>query len=125
MLKRTIFFYLVAIGLLLQGCYYDNETVLYNVGAGGSACDTTNVTYSGTIAPIMATSCNMCHVASSGNRVITSDYPNLILAIANANFVRDVNWTSGADQMPKNGQMLPSCVLAKINKWVKNGALNN
>lgn len=125
MLKRTIFFCSLAIGLLLQACYYDNETILYNVGSGGAACDTTNVTYTATIAPIMAANCNMCHVSSSGNGFITADYANLRSLVTKGLLVRDVNWTSGADPMPKNGQKLPPCVLAKINKWVRNGALNN
>lgn len=125
MLKRTIFFCSVAIGLLLQACYYDNETVLYNMGGGGSACDTTNVTYAGTIAPIMASSCNPCHVFSSGNGVITSDFTNLKFIVSNGKLVRDVNWIAGADLMPKGGQKLSPCLLAKINVWVKNGTLNN
>ena len=127
MLKRTIIFYTLAIGLLLQACYYDNETVLYKKDGGGisTACDTTNVTYSGTIAPIMASSCNPCHVASSGNGVITSDYTNLKITVTNGKLVRDVNWTSGSDPMPKGGTKLSACVLAKIGIWVSKGALNN
>ena len=127
MLKRTIFFCSIAIGLLLQSCYYDNETILYKMGGGGtnSACDTTNVTYAGTIAPIMASSCNPCHMSSSGNGVITSDYTNLKVTVTNGKLIRDVYWTAGSDPMPKGGPKLSPCVLAKINTWVRNGALNN
>jgi hypothetical protein len=124
MVKRTIFFGLLALGLMLQSCYYDNEVYLYGPG-GGSACDTTNVTYSGTIAPLMASNCNSCHSASTGNGVNTSDYTNLKLIVTNGKLVKSVNWTAGAIQMPLGGQKLPSCTLAKINKWVNNGALNN
>ena len=123
MLKRTIFFGLLAFGLFLQSCYYDNEVYLY--GAGGSACDTTTVTYSGTIAPLMSSNCNACHNATSGNGVITSDYTNLKLNVTNGKLVKSVNWTAGAIQMPLGGQKMPTCSLAKINKWVNSGALNN
>lgn len=124
MLKRTIFFCSLAFGLLLQSCYYDNEVTLYGTGAG-SVCDTTNVTYSATIAPIMASNCNSCHNASSGNGVITTDYTNLKAIVTNGKLVKSVNWTAGAIQMPLGGQKMPSCTLAKINKWVNSGALNN
>jgi len=124
MLKRTIFFCSLAFGLLLQSCYYDNEVTLYGTGAG-SACDTINVTYSATIAPIMASNCNSCHNASSGNGVITTDYTNLKAIVTNGKLVKSVNWTAGAIQMPLGGQKMASCTLAKINKWVNSGALNN
>jgi hypothetical protein len=124
MLKRTIFFCSLAFGLLLQSCYYDNEVTLYGTGAG-SVCDTTNVTYLATIAPIMASNCNSCHNASSGNGVITTDYTNLKAIVTNGKLVKSVNWTAGAIQMPLGGQKMPSCTLAKINKWVNSGALNN
>lgn len=111
-------------GLLLQSCYYDNEVTLYGTG-GGSVCDTTTVTYSGTIAPIMASNCNSCHTVSSGNGVITTDYTDLKVIVTNGKLVKSVNWTAGAIQMPLGGQKMPSCTLAKINKWVNSGALNN
>jgi hypothetical protein len=124
MLKRTILFGLFAMGLMLQSCYYDNEVYLY--GAGGSvACDTTNVTYSGTIAPLMSSNCNSCHNTTTGNGVNTSDYTNLKLIVTNGKLVKSVNWTAGAIQMPLGGQKLSTCSLAKISKWVNNGALNN
>ena len=125
MLKRTILLSSLAMGLLLQACYYDNETVLYKMGANAVACDTTNVTYAATIVPIMANNCNSCHNASSGNGIITADYTNLKKTVASGRLIIDVNWTAGADQMPKGAPKLSPCILAQINKWVKNGALNN
>ena len=123
MLKRTLFFCLLVFGLFLQSCYYDNEVYLY--GAGGSACDTTNVTYSGTIAPIMVNNnCNACHTPSSGNGIVTTDYADLKILATNGKLVNSVNGT-GTILMPLNGQKMPSCTLAKISKWVRDGALNN
>ncbi|MDP4289624.1 MAG: hypothetical protein Q8908_00930 [Bacteroidota bacterium] len=110
--------------MILESCYYDNEVYLYGNGSG-AVCDTATVTYSATIAPIMASNCNSCHTASSGNGVITSDYNNLKTIVNNGKLLKSVNWTAGAIQMPLGGQKLPTCTLAKINKWVDNGALNN
>jgi hypothetical protein len=124
MLKRTIFFGLFALGLLLQSCYYDNEVYLYGAG-GGSACDTTTVTYSGTIVPILNNNgCNTCHTVTSGNGIVTTDYANLKLLATNGKLVNSVNGT-GTPLMPLGGQKMPSCTLAKISKWVRDGALNN
>ena len=125
MLKRTIFFGFLATLLLLQACYYDNETVLYKAGGAGAACDTTNVTYSATIVPIMAANCNSCHTNSSGNGVVTSDYTNLKKIVTNGQLVNSVNGTGGIVPMPLGGQKMSTCNLAKISKWVNNGALNN
>ena len=36
---------------LLAGCYYDNEEELY--ANQGNNCDTTNVTFSGTVFPVI------------------------------------------------------------------------
>jgi hypothetical protein len=124
MLKQTISCSLLAIGLLLQCCYYDNEAVLYKNG-GGTVCDTTNVTYSQTIAPIMSNNCNSCHWSGAGIGVITIDYTNLNIIVANGKLSKSVNWTGGAIPMPLGGQKLSSCDLDKITKWINNGALNN
>ena len=51
---------IVAIILVLLGsCYYDSEEALYPVI--NSACDTTNVTFSGTIVSLLANNCLSCH----------------------------------------------------------------
>ncbi|HNW53110.1 MAG TPA: hypothetical protein PKN21_02525, partial [Bacteroidales bacterium] len=52
---------IIALALTLGGCYYDNEEDLY---LGSSGCDTTNVTYSGTVVPVFAGYCNSCHSSS-------------------------------------------------------------
>jgi hypothetical protein len=123
MIKRTIFFGLLAFGIFFQSCYYDNEVYLY--GAGGSACDTTTVTYSGTIVPILNNNnCNTCHTPTSGNGIITTDYADLKILATNGKLVNSVNGT-GVPLMPLSGQKMPSCTLAKISKWVRDGALNN
>ena len=124
MVKRTIFFGLFALGLLLQSCYYDNEVYLYGAG-GGSACDTTNVTYSGTIVPILNNNgCITCHPLNSGHATVITDY-NSVKALATSGLlVNSVNG-NGVLLMPQSGLKMPSCTLAKISKWVRDGALNN
>lgn len=108
----------------LTGCYYDNEETLYP--AGTVTCDTSSVTYSLTIAPIMATNCNACHssaIASAG--VKTDNYAGLSIIALNGKLWGVVSHAPGFPPMPKNGTMLSSCDLAKINIWINAGAPNN
>jgi hypothetical protein len=62
--------------LLITACYNDNEYDLYPFSA--TQCDSTNVTYSKTIVPIISANCNSCHstAVASGN-VTTDNYPGL------------------------------------------------
>jgi hypothetical protein len=124
MKKRTIFMSLLAIGLLLTACYYDKEEVLY--GNAATACDTTAVTYAGTIAPIMSANCNSCHSGSAASGgVVTSTYASLSIIALNGTLGHSVNWDNSLSPMPKGGSKLPTCDLSKIKKWVNLGAPNN
>jgi hypothetical protein len=109
----------IAFTLALSSCYYDNEEDLY---LGGSKCDTTNVTYSATIAPIFSGYCNSCHSGSSPNaNIVTDNYTSV-----NANIDRiiaAINHT-GPVNMPPDGS-LTTCDLAKMNIWFREGHLDN
>lgn len=110
--------------LYCSGCYYDNEQYLYQFTSIN--CDSSNVTYSQTIAPILQTNCNSCHSASSASGgVITSGYTNVIILVNNGKLRGTVNQLSGFSFMPKGGNKLSGCDLAKINKWIHLGAPNN
>ncbi len=114
---------LIVLIVNLQSCYYDNEEALY---PSMGSCDTTNVTYSGTIAPIMATNCNACHGGTIPNaNVVTENYDGLKIIADDGRLEGTVNHRSGYTPMPKDRPQLSDCDLAKIRIWVKNGALNN
>jgi hypothetical protein len=121
-MKRILVFF--AAGLLLlfliPSCYYDNVEDLYPFEA--YACDTTNVTYSKTIAPIMAANCNTCHNSAnpSGN-VITDNYDDLIIVRNNDQLWKAVNHDPSVVPMPYQGIKLSDCNLSKINIWIKTG----
>lgn len=105
--------------LLLNRCYYDSVEYLYS----GNVCDTTNVTYSGTIAPIMSANCNSCHSGGSPAAGVSTDSYAGVNIIASDG--RLVNTTTGATiLMPTMGKM-DNCTVAKIGAWVKAGAINN
>jgi hypothetical protein len=124
-LKHSILLFAAAAALTLSSCYYDSEEELYPGTAGGN-CDTTAVSFSATIQPILAANCNSCHNATTANGgVITDNYDALMIPVNAGVFHKAVNHLPGAVPMPFNGQKLPQCELMKINAWLNQGAPNN
>lgn len=123
MKKYILSFTLLTIfSTILSSCYYDSEEDLY----GGTNCDTTNVTFSGTVQPILTANCNVCHsadIASGG--VITENYNGIINHVNSGIFWKAINHEPGAVPMPQNGSKLPACDLNKIKAWINQGAPNN
>jgi len=129
---RTIrnYFTLIISALLLflvTSCYYDNEEYLYPGNGGAIGCDTTNVTYSGTIAPLLANTCNGCHYPASpfGSGIVLDNHTDLVAIINTGRFWGSINHESGYSPMPKGGAKLSDCNLLKIKKWIEDQALNN
>jgi hypothetical protein len=125
-MKKTFIF--AAIGLLfsflVSSCYFDNVEDLYPFEA--SACDTANVTYSQTVAPIMASSCNVCHsVANPQKNIITDNFTDLSIIAKNGQLWKSVSHDPGVIPMPYQGNKLPDCNLKKINTWIKAGSPDN
>ena len=122
-IKKLLLFSAVVSLFYLGGCYYDNEEDLYPIAM---VCDTIYVTYSGTIAPIMANNCNTCHSsgAASGG-IVTDNYDDLKINADNGRLWGAVNHDEGYVPMPQNGPKLNECNLAKIRIWIDEGALNN
>ncbi len=88
-------------------------------------CDTANVTYSGTIAPIMETYCTGCHSSTSAPGGSLMSYPDVMNAAVNGNMIGDITHASGYNNMPQGGAKLGDCEITQIKKWVAAGAPNN
>ena len=107
--------------LTFSGCYYDNEEDLY---VGSNNCDTTNVTYSGSVVTIFADNCNSCHSGSTPSGNITTDtYDAVKLHIANIR--ASINFEPGHIRMPNNGSKLSNCQLSTIDAWINHGMPKN
>jgi hypothetical protein len=120
LLKLISFLLLISV---LQSCYYDNEEDLY---PESTECDTSGVTYTNTIAPLLEANCNSCHNSVSPNAgVITDNYTDLKVIADNGQLWGAVNHESGYSPMPKNQPKLPDCELSKIRKWLDDGAPDN
>jgi hypothetical protein len=126
--KVKYLYFLIALAFvlaMLPSCYYDNEEELYP--QINSTCDTSNVTYSAVISPLLSSYCLGCHGASaassSGGSIDLSTYA-LVKARIN-NIYTDINQGSGSDPMPKGGGKLTECQINEVKSWMNNGSLNN
>ena len=122
----------VALLIVVAGCYNDKYDKLYPA-ISTTVCDTTSITYTHDVQPIIASSCysqgNGCHDAA-GSSTSGYDYTNFATFQGNALsgwIVSDINFTPthGHNNMPKNCSQLSSCDINKITRWVNEGAPNN
>jgi len=119
---------IVGLFLLLGSCYNDKYSTLFPT----VVCDTSNVSYSKDIVPILNANCAIsggCHDAA-GALISGHDYTTYagIKAVASYDFIiTDINWIpeAGHNSMPKNGLKLPDCDIDKITRWVNEGAPDN
>jgi hypothetical protein len=126
--KRLPFLFLWMVVLvsglyLLPGCYYDVEEELY---PNNAPCDTTNVTFSLSVKPILDADCNSCHGSTSPQGGIILDTYNGVLNHVNSGaLLGAIRHDNGFLAMPQGGSKLSNCKIQTIEKWVADGALNN
>lgn len=108
---------------ILPGCYYDDKDLL---DPNRSICDTSIITYSGTISPILTAYCAGCHTGPNAPLGIRVDSYNATKTLAsNGKLLGSIAHSSGFIPMPKNGTKLSDCNIAKIRKWITAGTPNN
>ena len=123
-MKRILLIFLF---LWANSCYYDNGETLYP--ELNSTCDLTSVTFTGSVKPILADNCLMCHstasAGASGGGVKLENFSDVSIYVSNNKLYGSILQFSGFSPMPKGGNKLGSCALQTIKKWIDNGALNN
>ena len=124
-MNKSIFSVVIILLIFSYSCYYDNEEALYP--SLNTACDTTNITFSGTITIMLSNNCLACHsnatAASFGNNIRLEDYAdvkNNATAVAGS-----IKHTGTYSPMPKNGGSLKACLITQFDIWVRDGMLNN
>jgi len=122
---KRLFIYLAIITIFsffIVSCYYDNEEALYPTL--NSSCDTTNVTYSGTIVPILNNSCLTCHSApATGGSILLTTYAEVVASAPR--ITGSIKQLSGYSAMPKGGGKIKICSITQWDIWVRKGMLNN
>lgn len=77
------------------------------------------------VQPIVQNKCQGCHNAvSAGGGIKLTTYAEIKACVATGKFWGSINYLAGFSAMPK-GTKLSACELAKIDSWIKRGALNN
>lgn len=121
--RRSAFVFAAIAGLLLafDSCYYDRESDLYKP----PACDTTNVTWTAVIKPIIDERCAYvgCHGGGtmSGNHDLTN-YAGVLSIAKSGALVGSIEHQSNYTSMPYQAAPLPDCMIAQIRIWVEKGA---
>ena len=107
-----------------------NQGARNNECSGG--CDTNNVTYSGTNAPLMGNYCNGCH-GDSGNSTginLTSYFDSgtddgVKTVAQDGRLWGSVNQDGGFSAMPLGGNRLQECKIDELRIWLDNGYPND
>jgi hypothetical protein len=112
------------IGIGTSGCFNDKESNLY-----GQVCDSSAVTYNGTIRPILTTSCSYggCHDGKSynGGGIDLTSHAGVLAKVQDNSLLPAIQHQSGYSAMPKDNGKLPDCQISQIRTWVLIGAPNN
>jgi hypothetical protein len=90
-----------------------------------SSIDTTNITFSKTINPLLQTNCVGCHKAGSvSGGVLLDSYANVKGYIDNKKIWGSINFINGYAAMPPS-QKMNDCQLVIVKKWIDAGAKND
>jgi len=89
-------------------------------------CDTTNVTFSASVWPVMETNCTGCHSGGSpSGGVSITNYDQLVTLANDGRLLGTIEQLSGYAAMPPNGSKLGDCDIATIEIWINNGTPND
>ena len=84
-------------------------------------CDTTNVTFSASICPMMQKYCTGCHsTGNPGGGIVIGGYSDLVTLAGNGSLMGSVRYDQGYAKMPTN-QQLPECNINLLQKWIDDG----
>jgi uncharacterized membrane protein len=115
----------VFLSLVFTSCEWANEEEQFGV----VVCDTSQVTLSETIKPILQTNCYACHASSAassfGAGINLESFPSLQSRANDASFLGSIKHSSGYSSMPKGAAKISSCDIRLIETWIANGAKND
>src|SRR6187402_947793 len=110
----SLLFTVIVVLYNFTSCKNDSAALLYPP----DACDSVNVTYSGTILPILRDNCYRCHAGSQTVAPFHLDaYADASLVALSGHMVGALTHSPGFSPMPKNAAQLSDCTIGKIRKW--------
>jgi len=89
---------------------------------GYGSCDTTNVTYTNFINPLLANRCTGCHSGAnpSGGLKLTN-YAETKASASGGKLYGSIAHLAGYKAMPQGGAALTSCYVDKVKAWINKG----
>lgn len=119
------FIFLLSIAFFCSSCFYDNEEALFPELPG--TCDTTLVSYSENVVPIIIQNCLLCHsnlaAPSLGNNMKLESFSDF--SANSSDVLRAIKHDPSLSPMPKGGGKLNSCNISIIEAWIDQGKLEN
>ena len=110
--------------LLMPACIWDNLEELY---PHIPDCDTTGVSFSNDIVPILSNNCYSCHsnvnAPSFGGGLRLEDHPD-VAGYSERN-IGAINHDTGFLAMPQGGDKLDACSILLIEAWTQAGTPDN
>lgn len=89
-------------------------------------CDTTTVTFTKSIVPVLELNCIGCHSNVDPQGKITLEgYQNVKKLVDNGKFIGAIKHLPNFVPMPDNNMKLSDCNLRQLEIWISNGAPNN
>jgi hypothetical protein len=121
-MKKNIIFLLI--WMTAYGCYWENEEALY---PEEKFCDTSFVSFSEDVLPILTNNCFTCHSNSNAPDfavgIAFEDHKDVS---ASASLITGaINHREGFPQMPKNREKLDTCQIITFEAWENQGRLDN
>jgi hypothetical protein len=94
----------------------------YNNRCDSAGCDSTNVTYTSSINPIIQSWCIGCHSGSKPANGLSLETYDEVVACAKSNrLMGALRHDNGYYPMPKGGEMLSPCEINLFQKWITLG----
>ncbi len=118
---------LILVVTVVSSCYYDNREDLLPENA--NQCDTTQVTYALSVAPIIQGYCLSCHSNTAapifGSNIKLEDYSGIKVKVDEHRLLGAISHLPGYVAMPLNDPKLDDCKINTIRAWINAGAPNN
>lgn len=103
-----------------------NQGARNNTCSEGGACDTSSVTFSAKVNPILLSKCVGCHSNTlASGQVNLTGYSNVHIYAQSGSLLGSINHDYGYFPMPKGIPKLSNCEIAIVRTWIREGANNN
>lgn len=124
-MKSLIWLTSLVVLSVLVSCKHDPDPITPNPNPDPTVCDTTQVTYPGTVVPILEAYCFGCHSGATPSAALDlTDYSRLAFVAQNGSLLGSITHASGYAPMPQNAPKMSDCNIRLITKWVNDTTFN-